>query len=532
MRPVGIHLRSPMRNIPKYLPPVVIPCQRPPLKEDPYVRPRQSKFIESLNLLSKAKAASLQRKTSVETVECDIIDLTTEETPKVPITPKSPRTLMSQLSRDMSPTASTRLSLTLEPKESEKEDSSSESGVESEQSSKVSKIKIASLLHIDLTSPLGQRLQKHIVIDKPEKTENSDNENYEHYCRTPKKNDSLARLRHRKDMFPNTFRRKRTRDFFYHTYKFNKKQRKEFLIKMKTGLTKRSRYLVKLMRPSRVVLHKLTKIQIAELSKPRPYGLQWASWNGDARRSFYAHNNYVMNSAEDLRRLRSGPGNPGMSATRLFGGFNAQGKPMTVYRPAPGSHMHMPSAELLRHLTHSQVPMGHQFNHLRLPSVPSYRPQHMLQPQPLAPHNLQRLQKGIKRNREQDDDVISISSSDDESSSKSTHPAKKVKRVTGTSTNRSQTVLFKCHLCAAEILFSLETSEFIRRHFADKHGVRNIRIMEQKDSTGQLVLSIVEDPPGRPTIQPAKPSLQNIDKRKTDVRQPVKVAMDDVICID
>ena len=128
MRPSGIQLRSPGKTVKPYVPPVVIPRKRPPLKPDPYVRPRFSKFAEGLGLLPKSRAAAMRRNKSIE---CDIIDLTTEEAPpRATITPKSPRTLISQLSRDMSPTGLSRLSFTAEPQEkgpSESSDSEAES---------------------------------------------------------------------------------------------------------------------------------------------------------------------------------------------------------------------------------------------------------------------------------------------------------------------------------------------------------------------------------------------------------------------
>jgi len=104
----------------------------------------------------------------------------------------------------------------------------------------------------------------------------------------------------------------------------------------------------------------------------------------------------------------------------------------------------------------------------------------------------------------------------------------------------SQAVMFKCHLCGTEILFTQSTTRFIREHFANNHQIRNVQILQNIDKNNQVSFSIVEGPP---VPEPAAGQLDKAQRtalKSVSSNQPSpsstnkkpRTAVEDVICID
>ena len=220
-----------------------------------------------------------------------------------------------------------------------------------------------------------------------------------------------------------------------------------------------------------MLLPKLTETEIKELSKTKPYGLQWARLNGDNRPGWYHQGRYVVNTAHRLKQLLAMSGNRNFNINTLL--LDQAGKAINFGR-LPGQN-HAISNELLYHLVNNnQLLLSAQhinalaFQQAGTSSQGGFRISgHPSHHKSLSVQDLIRSGSGNKRRR--DDDVISISSNDSDDGDGACNgkppAAKKTKLDKPASRSgsvKSQTVLFKCHLCAAEILFSLETTEFIR----------------------------------------------------------------------
>jgi len=254
--------------------------------EDIYIPPCRDVYFESLGLAQTPKVEEIIRspRKSVSDEDCQIIDLTVdEEQPQsMPVTPRS-RSLISQLSRDDTSARKRQLSFSqphsspLKTLSSKKASGESSDSSDEEVRRPVAKVPAKTwILGIPLTSPLGQRLKKHwsfdckvpIIKDIEQvcKTDNIFSE-YDPYRR---KNPMVEKLRNRPPPQV-TFRfTKRYINKWFHLFKFNKADKKEFEKRLRTGLDRESRLRLKLMRPCQVVLERVSKKDIKFWTSPRP----------------------------------------------------------------------------------------------------------------------------------------------------------------------------------------------------------------------------------------------------------------------
>ena len=240
---------------------------------EPYVPPPPDVYFNTLGLGPTPKMKEIEETPKKPDKDCDIIDLTMEESK--PVTPRTPRSLMSQWSRDEASGRRRQLSFTQtpQPEKKAKKDEESSSDSDSSESSREERapkrnVPCKSTIYaIPLTSPLGQRLKKHW------QNENSVHvvSDIEQFCRTrfnssgslsTKARDVMDKLRHRPP--PQiTFRfTKKYLNKYHHSYKFNSADRREFLKKLITGLERESRRLLKRMEPCKVVLSRISKKDI------------------------------------------------------------------------------------------------------------------------------------------------------------------------------------------------------------------------------------------------------------------------------
>lgn len=226
---------------------------------EPYIPPLKEDFLKALSLSDKPKEPP-RVVTPVSDIDsdCEIIDVTYDETAvKMCRTPKS---LMSQMSRDIENSARKRHLSFSQVLDLPEENSSDNSENESESGSqKKPKTPFGTLLcGIDLTSPLGQRVKKHWKIEANYSIVSEDR--IEVYCSGPMKNDFVEKLRHRgESSYPIVFNKKNRKHMakHKHQYKFNSGQRKEFMLRLKTGLSKRSRKLLSEVVKCKVLLKRL-----------------------------------------------------------------------------------------------------------------------------------------------------------------------------------------------------------------------------------------------------------------------------------
>ena len=130
-------------------------CQTPPATPRTPAKHSKEKarFLDNFELVPLNKLQSLRQKKKRD-LDCQIIDLKNDPMPKTPTTPRSQKSLMSQLSRDV----------TVERRPGE--DGADNASVKSDESEEEVKLaKASSLLYIDLTSLLGQRIKKHVGSD-------------------------------------------------------------------------------------------------------------------------------------------------------------------------------------------------------------------------------------------------------------------------------------------------------------------------------------------------------------------------------
>ncbi|XP_045165627.2 uncharacterized protein LOC123529380 isoform X2 [Mercenaria mercenaria] len=259
--------------------------------EDVYIPPSRNIYFESLGLFPtpSVEAISKSPKKSVNDDDCQIIDLTVDDTPQaLPMTPRT-RSMLSQLSRDDSNGRRRQLSFSQSSQQSvfdkvpsvEKElsEDSESSNEETVQTQKVPSK--SAILGIPLTSPLGQRLKKHWKYENKVPVI----ENIERYCKTDdaslidldkkeRKNPMVEKLRNRPP--PQcTFRfTKKYLNKWCHWYKFNKGDKWEFKKRLKFGLDRDSRLKLKRMKRCKVVLARISKKDIKYWTTPRPKVVQ------------------------------------------------------------------------------------------------------------------------------------------------------------------------------------------------------------------------------------------------------------------
>lgn len=226
-------------------------------------------MIKYLGLVPARKAELMKAsiRNSVD-VDCEIICVEEPRSPMLPGTPRTPHSLMSQLSQDES-TGHKNRSTSMCTADNDNSDNESVISVSSEETNEQKKNNNSnmSLLNIPVSSLLGQRVQKHIVVDAIPKVRNA----FDHYCKTPEKNEFLGKLRgrDRAAMYPVTFKRRRIMsNKYWHQFKFNSFQRLDFLERMRTGLSRRSRDLLKLTKKCFVPLTRLKQSQIQQWVKP------------------------------------------------------------------------------------------------------------------------------------------------------------------------------------------------------------------------------------------------------------------------
>ena len=239
---------------------------------DIYIPPPPDVYFNSLGLGLTPKVKEIEGTPRKSEGGCEIIDLTLEE--EHPLTPRTPKSLMSQWSRDEASGRRRHLSFTQTvppPIKEQADESSSDSDTsESSQDERLPKRHVpckSTLYAIPLTSPLGQRLKK--------KWQN-ENEvpvvaDIEQYCSTRYSQfakavlsggDVMEKLRHRPPPQV-TFRfTKKYLNMYFHSYKFNSADKREFVKKLKYGLEKYSRQLLKLLKPCKVVLSRVSERDI------------------------------------------------------------------------------------------------------------------------------------------------------------------------------------------------------------------------------------------------------------------------------
>ncbi|XP_041347529.1 uncharacterized protein LOC121367429 isoform X2 [Gigantopelta aegis] len=224
----------------------------------PSTVPRTLTKIEFLNTLGLKTTSQHERDEMVikkeVNINCDVLSVDEFDQHQI-CSPRSSRTLISQMSRDLENCPRKRLSF-----------SALEYGhCEGDQLEDCTSQIQGCLLRIPFSSHLGMRLKKHM------RGENTLNIIYNpaEYCGTAPRPEFTDKLRIRPQDFPVTFkRRKRGIPKHSHEIKFSKADKKKFLIRVKTGLTERSRRLKRLMKNCKVVLNRVTDDEIKQWAKP------------------------------------------------------------------------------------------------------------------------------------------------------------------------------------------------------------------------------------------------------------------------
>ncbi|OWF55894.1 uncharacterized protein LOC110455023 [Mizuhopecten yessoensis] len=224
-----------------------------------YIPPPKDVFIKLLDLGEKPRddSAPVVKEEHVDS-DCEIIDV---EMVTTPVTPRTPKSLMSQLSRDAEGSHRKR-QLSFSGLVSD-----SDSGGESTtKETKPAPAICSLLLNIDLSSPLGHRVKKQLKIDNTIPIISK----ADIYCRGYDKNNFFEKLRQRESAYPCTFKKKRKHAQYHHRMKFSSSQRREFMITQKTGLNRKSRKLLSQMEPCKVELEHMDPAEVKEWLRPKP----------------------------------------------------------------------------------------------------------------------------------------------------------------------------------------------------------------------------------------------------------------------
>lgn len=210
--------------------------------------------MKKLGLVTNSGAVRLKHEAESHSdvdLDCQIVAVEGPITGEPLHSPRTTRSLMSQLSRESAEAAKRRLSLYLDS-----EDASENEFFDSAAARRTTQ---GSLLAIDFSSPLGQRLKKHMKGDLvvPPIA------NLEQYCLDRMQDDRGAKLRHRAGDYPvMTKKRKGIVSGYSHVFKFNHVERREFVKTLQTGLNTRSRRLQELTKKCAVVLTRLRMEEI------------------------------------------------------------------------------------------------------------------------------------------------------------------------------------------------------------------------------------------------------------------------------
>ncbi|XP_076468631.1 uncharacterized protein LOC143299368 [Babylonia areolata] len=212
----------------------------------------QDDFMSQCGLVSSTSAVDIKANSEKHedvNLDCQIVAVTGLVCDEPLQSPRTTRSLMSQLSRENAEAVRKRLSFCLDSEDQEGSESETLDSAAARRSVQVS------LLAIDFSSPLGQRLKKHMKGDLvvPPITD------IEQHCMTiPVLDEMAAKLRHRANEYPIMHRkRKGIVTGYCHTFKFNSAERREFLRTLKTGLNARSRRLLRQTKKSAVRLTRL-----------------------------------------------------------------------------------------------------------------------------------------------------------------------------------------------------------------------------------------------------------------------------------
>ena len=356
---------------------------------------------------------------------------------------------------------------------------------------------------------MGQRIKDKYTYKQPKPVEQEDSDDelkgYEKYCHTPKKTIRFVdRLRHRDTTrdpndFPINFNwRKRIPYHKCHYIKFTRRDREEFLITLKTGLTKRGTRLKKKVKPCSVKLKRMTEEEIKKWWR-KPMIFQSRGWpyaNRTALNNLYPLANYPHPVPANVK--------------------NAQIQQRML-------QLQMQLQQRKRLVVPQLTPEG------GIPLLPLTK---NLFAQQLNGHlNMKRPSTTTNSN---DSDLICISSDeDDDADIKVTVSKAPTPGTPNLQRRASETgiIRFKCHLCSAEINGQFGSTAFIAEHFGKSHDVHNIRLYQSIDMDGQTIVTIVQDirkvSSNNSSVPPA--TMNNAaSKDKT----ATTTGDDDVICID
>ena len=415
------------------------------------------------------------------------------------------------------------------------EESDSESETKTEDTLKIRNH--ASLLVIPFSSLLGIRIKDKINYKRPQinRDDESDDEdgNYEKYCKTPKLNKFMNRLRTRDglDGVKITFsKRHRIPDHLCHHIKFTKSERKEFLIQLKTGLTAEARRLKRSLKPCQVRLDRVSPKVIKKWKhKPRP-GNHWNVQNKPQPSTFlpmpnggfqFSMNNPAFHRAQRQQQLMLQQALELQRSTGLvapqFLPTNFVAGPRAAQGPFPV------------HMTPNMFVGNNGMPRLvRAPNRPMYV--HRAFKPAQRPQSMSNSNSGdaicISSDEEDDDDikVTQVNQAPDNPGYQRPGPKSSKK-------SRQGVIRFKCHLCGTEINGQLGSTDFIAAHFKGVHDVHNIRLHESKDKNGQTVVTIVQDMPKTGLTNANAPRPANTNSNTMNNANRV-LDDDDVICID
>lgn len=395
--------------------------------KDIYIPPNRDLYFESLGLVPSQIVEEIVKspRKSLTDDDCQIIDLTVDDAQQtVPLTPRTPKSIMSQLSRDDGSGRRRQLSFSspsqAQKTQKEETDSSSESSTDEVITQPHKVPSKSAILGIPLTSPLGQRLKKHWNYENKVPII----ENVESFCKTDpaslacpevkvKKNRMVEKLRNRPP--PQcTFRfTKKYMNKWFHFYKFNKADKYEFIKTLRFGLNRESRLKLKRMKPCNVSLSRISPKDIKYWTAPRTQPRRFLPDTSSLK--------------QYNRRVRQNQIQSAMFPPKYVQGMTMNQMPHQVRN-------YVPTPQLLVRT----VPMGNQGMRLQVLPIQqnTYSPNTSMcktqkQRLSVAPRELSGSQKRkqIFTNVREDDNMVICLSSDEEDDGKSTKSLSSVRQV-------------------------------------------------------------------------------------------------------
>jgi len=563
--------------------------KKPFLQPEPHVSSSfpQSVFVDSLQLVPKSSFKKTECKEEKKDLQLDIIDLTDDPIQRTPTTPRilnrslslisSPSVPQKALFRDTenvkdvdgigSDVINDDADDEIDDGDKDGSSQSSESedeGVDREQHRL--KRSVRKLLNsVDLSSPLGllvRTIATHSIRDEEE------NElKYDEFCGTDGRI-AQGKMRDRMTGFMTTYRSSRMDSGYNHKFCFTDKDRREFYLRLKTGLCQKSREKFRNInkKQCKLVLKNLNPAEIKKLSyvptprirpSPRPK----------------THMQGLHNRSLNVPRFNQSLWNLGHSNPSA----HLQPNAFQVYQQAQQQrqlHMQMMLAQKYPQLAQNPAALQQRLllnQRIMAAAAAQKQKSSNVGPIPLGPavanQAFQSYQtKQMRQNQRpskpiRSDEVIAISDSDDDDDNDneqalvsavsprntiSSHACPSQPLLAPTPAEAAkvdqQAVMFKCHLCGAEILFTQSTTLFIKEHFSKSHNVNNVQIIHNVDSNNQVTFSIIEGPTEDPLPQSSysapkltqslssKPSISHSKLPKSsDVKDS---DLEDVICID